>query len=117
MGGFCGFALGFPGFYIGSVCLQNQWLNLTLSSIDQKTSNSVHVTLAILTGMKVNDLSMTPGALINQFTHRPESEIWINQDLVVVVVVVCGLAKEGTVVAFKQDEYLILLNLEQVNRD
>jgi hypothetical protein len=39
------------------------------------TSNSVHVTLTILTGMKVNDLSMTPGAFINQFTHRPESEI------------------------------------------
>jgi hypothetical protein len=25
-GGFCRVALGFPGIYIGSVCLQNQWL-------------------------------------------------------------------------------------------
>jgi hypothetical protein len=62
--------------------------------------------------MQNADFYKSPGALINHFTHRPESGIWINQDLVMVV---CGLSKEGTVVVFNQDECLILFNLERVN--
>jgi hypothetical protein len=62
----------------------------------------------------VEGRAVTPGALINQFTHRPESGIWINQDLTVVA---CELTKEGTVMVFNQDECLILFNLEQVNLD